>query len=81
MSTAETNTTDLLDRAMTQEAEGFIRRIRALENDELFTFARMIAEVKVPVDQRDTSIHDVFHAARNMTALDDVQHMIFNFNE
>ena len=81
MSDTAANTVDLLDRAMTGEAMNFIKLIQALEGDELFTFARMIAEVKVPVDQRDTSVHDVFHAARNMTALDDVQHMIYNFTE
>ena len=81
MSDTATNTVDLLDRAMTGEAMGFIKRIQALEGDELFTFARMIAEVKLPRDIHDTTIGDIFHAARNMTALDDVQHMIYNFTE
>lgn len=79
MSTAETSTTDLLDRAMTNEAMAFVRRIQKLEGDEIFTFARMIAEVKIPGVLHDTSVGDVFHTARNMSALDDVQHMIYNF--
>jgi len=81
MSTADTNTTDLLDRAMTNEAMNFIKLVQKLENDELFAFARMLADLKIPNDLHDTSVSDVIHAARNMSALDDVQHMIYNFTE
>ena len=79
MSTAGTNTTDLLDQAMTNEAMNFIKLIQKLEGDELFTFARMLAEREIPNGLHDTSVGDVIHAARNMSALDDVQHMIYNF--
>jgi len=81
MSTAGTSTTDLLDRAMTNEAMNFIKQIQKLENDELFAFARMLADLKIPNGLHDTSVGDVIHAARNMSALDDVQHMIYNFTE
>jgi hypothetical protein len=81
MSTAGTNTTDLLDQAMTNEAMNFIKLVQKLENDELFAFARMLADLKIPNDLHDTSVSDVIHAARNMSALDDVQHMIYNFTE
>jgi hypothetical protein len=78
---ADTSTVDLLDRAMTNESMAFIRRIQKLEGDELFSFAQLIAQVKIPSNLQETSVGDVFHTARNMTALDDVQHMIYNFTE
>jgi hypothetical protein len=81
MSTAGTNTTDLLDQAMTNEAMNFIKLVQKLENDELFAFARMLADLKIPNGLHDTTVGDVIHAARNMAALDDVQHMIYNFTE
>ena len=81
MITAGTNTTDLLDQAMTNEAMNFIKLVQKLENDELFAFARILADLKIPNDLHDTSVSDVIHAARNMSALDDVQHMIYNFTE
>jgi len=81
MSTAGTSTIDLLDQAMSNEATNFIKLIQRLENDELFTFARMLADLKIPNDQRDTTVADVIHAARNMSSLEDVQHMIYNFTE
>ncbi len=79
MSNSETSTTDLLDQAMTNEGLAFRKRIESLEGDELFIFARLIAELKLPREHHDTSIGDIFHTARNMSALDDVQHMIYNF--
>ncbi len=79
MSSAGTSTTDLLDQAMTNEAAAFVKRIQKLEGDEIFIFARMIAEVKIPREIHDTTIGDIFHTARNMSALDDVQHMIYSF--
>jgi hypothetical protein len=82
MSNAGTGTHDLLDQAMCNEALAFRKRIDALEGDELFAFARILSEIcKFPVHLHDTSIGDVIHAARNMTALDDAQHMIYNFTE
>ena len=81
MSTADTSTTDLLDRAMTNEAMAFVRRIQKLEGDELFSFAQLISQVKLPSHLQETSVGDVFHTARNMSALDDVQHMIYSFPE
>jgi hypothetical protein len=74
-------THDLLDRAMCNEALAFLRRISALENDDLWAFARLIAETKLPPGTTGTTLGDVFHSARNMTFLDDAQHMIYNFNE
>lgn len=74
-------THDLLDRAMCNEALAFLRRISALENEDLWTFARLIAETKLPPGTTGTTLGDVFHSARNMTFLDDAQHMIYNFNE
>jgi alpha-ketoglutarate-dependent taurine dioxygenase len=41
----------------------------------------MLADLKIPNDQRDTTVADVIHAARNMSSLEDVQHMIYNFTE
>jgi hypothetical protein len=79
MSTAGTSTTDLLDQAMCNEGMNFISRIQKLEGDELFTFARYLAEVKLPSHLRYTSIGDVFHAAGNMTALADAQELIYSF--
>jgi hypothetical protein len=81
MSTAGTSTTDLLDQAITNEAMNFIKLIQKLENDELFSFARMLADLKIPNGLNETSVSDVIHAARNMVSLDDVQHMIYNFTE
>jgi len=79
MSTAETSTTDLLDQAMTNEAMNFLKRIQKLENDELFTFARLVTGVKLPSHLQDTSIGDVFHTAVNMHALAEAQELIYSF--
>ena len=79
MSTAGTSTIDLLDQAMTNEKMNFISRIQKLEGDELFTFARMLAGVKIPSHLHDTSISDVFHAATNMHALAEAQELIYSF--
>lgn len=79
MSTAGTNTIDLLDQAMTNEAMNFIKLVQNLENDELFSFARMLADLKIPNGLHDTSVSDVIHSARNMSALEDVQHIIYSF--
>jgi hypothetical protein len=79
MSSTGTSTTDLLDQAMCNEALAFRKRIEVLEGDELFIFARLIADLTLPSEHHDSSVGDVFHTARNMSALDDVQHMIYNF--
>jgi len=79
MSTKATSTTDLIQRAMTNEAMAFISRIQKLEGEELFTFARYLSEVKLPSHLYYTSVGDVFHAAGNMTALADAQEAIYKF--
>jgi len=81
MSTAETSTTDLLDQAMCNEAMNFLKRIQKLEGDELFTFARYLAEVKLPSHLHYTSVGDVFHSAGNMVALSDAQEAIYSFSK
>jgi len=81
MSTEGTSTTDLLDQAMCNEAMNFLKRIQKLEGDELFTLAELIAKVNLPSHLQYTSIGDVFHTARNMTALSDAQEAIYSFSE
>ena len=75
------NTFELLERAQCHEAMMFLKRIQKLENDDLWAFARLIAETKLPPGTTDTDLGDVFHTAKNMTVLEDAQHMIYNFNE
>jgi len=75
------NTFELLERAQCHEAMMFLKRIQKLENDDLWTFARLIAETKLPPGTTDTTLGDVFCSAKNMTILDDAQNMIYNFNE
>jgi len=65
---------------MCNEHRAFLRRISALENDDLWAFARLIAETKLPAGT-DTTLRDVFHTAKNMVILEDAQSMIYNFNE
>jgi len=74
-------THDLLDRAMCNEALAFLRQISALENDDLWAFARLIAETKLPAWTTRTTLGDVFHTAKSMVVLEDAQSMIYNFNE
>jgi hypothetical protein len=75
------NTFDLLERAQCDEALAFLKRISALENDDLWAFARLIAETKLPAGTTGTTLGDVFHTAKNMVVLEDAQSMIYNFNE
>lgn len=74
-------THDLLDRAMCNEALAFLRRISALENDDLWAFARLISNTKLPSGTTGTTLGDVFHTAKNMVVLEEAQNMIYNFNE
>jgi hypothetical protein len=75
------NTFELLERAQCDEALAFLKRISALENDDLWAFARLIAETKLPPGTIGTDLGDVFCTAKNMTVLEEAQHMIYNFNE
>ena len=81
MSAKTTSTTDLIQSAMMNESMAFVKRIQQLEVDELFMFARCLAEVKIPKGVFGTPVEDVFNTAQNMRALDDVQHMIHSCNE
>jgi len=81
MSTKATSTTDLIQCAIANESMAFVKRIQQLEGDELFMFARCLAEVKIPKGVFGTPVEDVFNTAQNMRALDDVQHMIHSCNE
>jgi hypothetical protein len=81
MSTEGTSTTDLLDQAMCNEAMNFVKRIQNLEGNDLFTFARYLAEVKLPSHLHYTSVGDVFHSAGNMVALSDAQDAIYSFSK
>ena len=81
MNAKATSTTDLIQSAMMNESMAFIRRIQKLSGDELFMFARCLAEVKLPKGVFGTPVEDVFNTAQNMRALDDVQHMIHSCNE
>ena len=75
------NTFELLDRAMCDEALAFLRRISALENDDLWAFARLISNTKLPHGTTGTTLGDVFHTAKNMVVLEEAQYMIYNFDE
>lgn len=75
------NTHDLLERAQCDEALAFLKRISALENDDLWAFARLISNTKLPPGTTGTTLGDVFHTAKNMIVLEEAQHMIYNFNE
>jgi hypothetical protein len=81
MNAKATSTTDLIQSAMMNESIAFVKRIQQLEADELFMFARCLAEVKLPRGVFGTPVEDVFNTAQNMRALDDVQHMIHSCNE
>ena len=81
MSNKGTSTTDLIQRAMTNESMAFVKRIQKLDGDELFMFARCLAEVKIPKGIFGTPVEEVFNTAQNMRALDDVQRMIHSCNE
>jgi len=74
-------THDLIERAQCDEALAFLRRISALENDDLWAFARLIAGTKLPPGTTGTTLGDVFHTAKNMVVLENAQRMIYNFNE
>jgi hypothetical protein len=74
-------THDLIERAQCDEALAFLRRISALENDDLWAFARLIAGTKLPAGTTGTTLGDIFHTAKNMVVLEDAQSMIYNFNE
>ena len=74
-------THDLLERAQCDEALAFLRRISALENDDLWAFARLIAGTKLPPGTTGTTLGDVFHTAKNMVVLEETASMIYNFNE
>ena len=75
------NTFELLDHAQCHEAMMFLKRIQKLENDDLWAFARLIAETKLPPGTTGTTLGDVFHTAKNMVVLENAQRMIYNFNE
>ena len=81
MNAKATSTTDLIQCAIANESMTFVKRIQQLEGDELFMFARCLAEVKIPKGVFGTPVEDVFNTAQNMRALDDVQHMIHSCNE
>jgi hypothetical protein len=81
MSNKGTSTIDLIQRAMTNESMAFVKRIQKLDGDELFMFARCLAEVKIPKGIFGTPVEEVFNTAQNMRALDDVQRMIHSCNE
>jgi hypothetical protein len=81
MSNKGTSTTELIQCAIANESMAFVKRIQQLEGDELFMFARCLAEVKIPKGVFGTPVEDVFNTAQNMRALDDVQHMIHSCNE
>jgi hypothetical protein len=81
MNAKATSTTDLIQCAIANESMAFVKRIQQLEGDELFMFARCLAEVKLPKGVFGTPVEDVFNTAQNMRALDDVQHMIHSCNE
>jgi len=74
-------THDLIERAQCDEALAFLRRISALENDDLWAFARLIAGTKLPAGTTGTTLGDVFHTAKNMVVLEETASMIYNFNE
>jgi len=64
------STLDLLERAQCHEAMMFLKRISALENEDLWAFARLIAGTKLPAGTTGTTLGDVFHTAKNMVALE-----------
>jgi hypothetical protein len=74
-------THDLLERAQCDEALAFLKRISALENDDLWAFARLIAGTKLPPGTTGTTLGDIFHTAKNMVVLEETAKMIYNFNE
>lgn len=68
-------TTNILETARYQEAGLFLRLINELEGDELYSFIRRVAEIKITSNGvGHTSADEVIHVARNVgnieTALD-----------
>jgi len=74
-------THDLLDRAQCDEALAFLKRLSALYDDDLWTFARLISETKLPPGTIGTTLGDIFCSAKNMVVLEEAASMIYNFNE
>jgi hypothetical protein len=79
--TMKNTTHDLIERAQCDESLAFLRRISALENDDLWAFARLIAGTKLPPGTTGTTLGDIFHTAKNMVVLEEAASMIYNFNE
>ena len=73
-------TFDLMDQAMSQEARRFLERIAKLEGDEIFVFASLIRDVKVPKHIDGTSIGDVFRSAQNCHALETAHQNMFDMD-
>ena len=74
------STFDLLDQAMEKEAKRFLERIAKLEGDEIFVFASLIRDVKVPKHIDGTSIGDVFRSAQNCHALETAHQNMFDMD-
>lgn len=66
-------TTNLLETALEQEAGLFLRLINELEGDELYSFIRRVAGIKIS-EVGHTPTDEVVHVAQNIinieTALD-----------
>ena len=73
-------TFDLLDQVMEKEAKRFLERIAKLEGEEIFAFASLIREVKVPQHINGTTIGDVFRAAQNCHTLVTAQQNMFDMD-
>ena len=74
------STFDLMDRAMTQEAKRFLERIAELEGDEIFVFASLIKDVRVPKHIDGTTIGDIFRSAHNCHALETAHQNMFDMD-
>ena len=74
------STFDLLDQAMEKEAKRFLERIAKLEGDQIFVFASLVRDVKVPKYIDETSIGDVFRSAQNCHALETAHQNMFDMD-
>jgi hypothetical protein len=76
----DNGTFDLMDRAMSQESKRFLERIAKLEGDEIFVFASLIRDVRVPQHINGTTIGDVFRSAQNCHSLETAMQNMFDMD-
>ena len=72
-----TDTTTLLATALENEAKLFLKLINELENEDLFDFARRIAELN-PTPGREP-VDDILHISQNIKNIETALENIYTF--